>query len=122
MNAKKRPPFDPFDPSLHPTRKVESMSSIAAELLLREHDGEFEDRSGRRLRSDRPGAIEAYVDPAWQSQPLRISAPPPPPSFATHAPAVAYPHSSRAARIVLLVGGALLLVALSVTVTLLVSR
>ncbi|MDF2696133.1 MAG: hypothetical protein K0S65_4516, partial [Labilithrix sp.] len=27
MNAKRRPPSLPLDPSLHPTRKVESMSS-----------------------------------------------------------------------------------------------
>jgi hypothetical protein len=133
MNAKKQPPIDPFDVSLHPTRKVESMSSIAAELLLQEHDGRFEEQSGRRLRSDRSPAIDAYSDPApvhsepwrpvygdtspWQSQPWRPSIPP-----TTFANPPAAPRRSAALRVALLAGGALLLVFLSVTVTLLVTR
>ncbi len=165
MNAKKHPPVDLPDPSLNPTRKVESMSSIAAELLLQEHDnrvgdvgdgridegrvdeGRFDEQSRRRLRSNRPPALDAYSEPsvpgqtdpwrpvyadpsahsepwrpvysdsaAWQSQGWRPSVPPPfgnPPPPATR---------SVAARIALLVAGALILVALSVTATLLVTR
>ena len=130
MNAKKHPP-NPFDPSLHPTRKVESMSSIAAELLLQEHDGRFDEQSGRRLRSDRTPALDAYADPQpvqsepwrpvysdtspWQAQSWRPSIPP---TMFASPPA----RRSAALRIALLVGGALVLVVLSVTVTLLVTR
>ena len=151
MNAKKHPPVDLPDASLNPTRKVESMSSIAAELLLQEQDGHFDEQSRRRLRSNRPPALDAYSEPplplqtepwrpvdagvsaqstqsepwrpvysdsaAWQSQAWRPSAPPP--LASQPLPAAT---RSIAARVALLVGGALLLVALSVTVTLLLTR
>ncbi len=117
MNVKKRPPFDPSDPSLQPTRKVESMSSIAAELLLKELDAAFDDRSQKRLRSDRPPALDAGADPTWQSQPWRMTA-------TTTDASLALPAASRpgAKTVVLLIAGALLLVAASVAVTLLVTR
>ena len=119
MNVKKRPPFDPSDPSLQPTRKVESMSSIAAELLLKELDAAFDDRSEKRLRSDRPPALDAGAgaDPTWQSQPWRMTA-------TTTDASLALPAAPRpgAKTVVLLIAGALLLVAASVAVTLLVTR
>ncbi len=125
MSAKKHLPGDTIDPSLHPTRKVESMTSLAAELLLREHDAAqergavFDDRSGRRLRMERLPAFDAYPDPPlWQSQAWRATTPTPPPSLASQP----LPPSRTGARIALLVAGALILVALSVTMTLLLSR
>jgi len=124
MNAKKHSPADTIDPSLNPTRKVESMTSLAAELLLQEH--ELDEQSGRRLRPDRPAGLDRHFDPsAAQSPPWRPSAPPAQPPFASASrPTLASQPASRpgAGRIALLVGGALLLVALSVTMTLLLSR
>ena len=107
MSAKKRLPGDPHD---NPTRKVESMSSLAADLLLREHG--LDDDSGRRLRSSPPSGRDAYSEP-WRPS---TSPPPPPHGLATEPP------PRRGLRIALLVVGAVLLVVLSVTVTLLVAR
>jgi hypothetical protein len=135
MNAKKHPPIDPPDPSLHPTRKVESMSSIAAELLLQEHEGRFDEQTGRRLRSSHPPAFDpssvppspvsaevlrpVYPDASqWASPPWRPSISPT--MFASHSPTPAKRPATL--RIALLAGGALLLVVLSVTITLLVTR
>ena len=108
MNAK-RPPGLPLDPSLHPTRKVESMSSIAAELMLKEQEGNFDEPSGRRLRSSRPPPFDGRPSrpEAW-----RPSAPPPP---------VAEP-TARGPRVALLAGAAFLLVVASVIVTLIATR
>ena len=134
MNGKKRPPIDPLDPSLHPTRKVESMSSIAAELLLREQDGRLDEQTGRRLRSNRPPALDVgYSDPAavqsepwgsastgapsWQGRPWRPSLP-----ASTLAGQPQAPPRNGPLRVALLAGGAVLLVLLSVLVTLLVTR
>ncbi|MBX3199489.1 MAG: hypothetical protein KF894_15250 [Labilithrix sp.] len=105
MNARKRLPGDPHD---NPTRKVESMSSIAAELLLQEQDAGFDEGSGRRIRSSPPPAYDTA------SQPWRPSAPP---AFAAPAPT-----TSRAMRIAALAGGAVLLVLLTVAATLFVAR
>ena len=133
MNAKKHPPIDPSDPSLHPTRKVESMSSIAAELLLQDLDGQFDEQTGRRLRSSHPPALDPSSSPPepkeiwrpvypdasqWQSPPWRPSIPPT--MFASHSRAPTKRPATL--RIALLAGGALLLVVLSVTITLLVTR
>ncbi|MBX3208884.1 MAG: hypothetical protein KF764_27885 [Labilithrix sp.] len=105
MNAKKRLPADPHD---NPTRKVESMSSIAAELLLQEQDGRFDEGSGRRIRSSPPPARDSY------SEPWRPSAPP---AFVAEASS-----SGRVVRVAALAGGAVLLVLLTVVATLFVAR
>jgi len=132
MNGKKRPPIDPLDPSLHPTRKVESMSSIAAELLLREQDGGLDEQTGRRLRSNRPPALDGDSDPAAVQSERWGAAPTGAPSLQGRPWRPSLPASTFAGqpqaprqgplRVALLVGGAVLLVLLSVLVTLLVTR
>lgn len=98
MNAKKHPQVDLLDPSLHPTRRVEAMSSIAAELLLHAHDAEL----GERL-----------VSSATCPRPLD-----------THSARWPGPPGSKRGRaqVALLVAAALLLVACSVAGTLILTR
>jgi hypothetical protein len=116
MNAKKRLPGDPHD---NPTRKVESMSSMAAELLLQSQERRFEEETGKRMRSTPPPAYGPSPEP-W-----RASAPPPvygtsPEAWRASAPPLSAPKQT--ARVGLLALAAVLLVVLSVAATLLVTR
>jgi hypothetical protein len=116
MNVKRRPPALPLDPSLHPTRKVESMSSLAAELLLQGQDESLDDVSAPRVRSNPPPFDNRPSRPT-QSEPRHPSAPP-----ATFYVAQPPLRTRSGARIALLVVGALLLVGVTVMVTLVVAR
>lgn len=110
MDPKKRASGGLEDLSLQATRKVDSMSTLAAESLLEQVDGV--DSSG------------AYADAAAIEISRLIEVRSAPPRSFPSSPSIPPPASirSRGRTITLLVLGALLLVAASVTTTLLVVR
>jgi hypothetical protein len=123
MTEKKRPPprEDVADPAHAPTRKVESMSALVADILLREQDG----GAGRRPRSpSSPGDAEsdaradrAALDLARLIE-VRADAPRPSQPPPRYEPAPPPPRS----RVPMVVGVVFALVALAALVALLATR
>ena len=106
MHAK-RTPSDPPDSSLAPTREVDSVSLVAASLILEHEEAE----SGRRQRASRPAPSP--------------SPSPPPSSQISHASlrdSLLPDEPSRSSRTVAIVGGIVALVLLSGAAAFLLSR